>query len=122
MTLLPSVVADNIYHAAGLVWLPVAWFSVHKQHRLKTMAFVATCLLTLGTQVELMQSTGYEHGFLPIMDSHVYPRGLLAYSIVIMIFLLLAHYSPRTEKVIFFAAALSVYILAFCFSMLLMAL
>ena len=118
-----SGLSSSIYHYIDLIWLPVAWFVAHKQHRLKALAFVATCLISLRTQVELMESTGFDTGFLPgIMDSHVYPRGLIAYSVVIMLFLILAHYSPRTEKIVFFAAALSIYILAFCFSMLLMAL
>jgi len=35
---------------------------------------------------------------------------------------LMAYFSPRTDRIVFFAAALSIYILALCGSMLLMAL
>lgn len=111
-----------VYRYVDVLWLPVAWFVAPKVHRWLTLAFVAVSLATFRTQVELMESTGYDTGFLPIMTSHVFPRGMIAWSIVIALFLTAAHFSPRTKPVIFFAAALSVYILAFCFSMLLMAL
>lgn len=115
-------VGNGIYQFIDFLWLPIAWFVAHPQHRWKTMAFILTCLITLRTQVQLMESTGFVTGFLPIMDSHVFPRGMLAYSVIILLFLVMAHFSPRTQGVIFFAASLSIYILAFCFSMLLMAL
>lgn len=115
-------ISSFIYHYVDFLWLPVAWFTVRKRHRWYGIAFVLTCLATFRTQVELMESTGFETGFLPIMDSHIFPRGMIAWSIIIAMFLVLAHFSPRTKEIIFFAAALSIYILAFCFSMLLMAL
>lgn len=115
-------ISGFIYHYVDFLWLPVAWFTVAKQHRWYGQAFVLTSLVTLRTQVELMKSTGYETGFLPFMHSHIFPRGMIAWSIIIALFLILAYFSPRTKPVIFFAASLSIYIFAFCFSMLLMAL
>lgn len=115
-------ISGFIYHYVDFLWLPVAWYTVAKQHRWYAQAFVLTSLATLRAQVELMESTGYETGFLPIMDSNIFPRGMIAWSVIIALFLLLAHFSPKTKEIIFFAASLSIYILAFCFSMLLMAL
>ncbi len=114
--------SQGLYNYIDLLWLPVAWFTVHKHQRLKTIAFITACILTLRTQVELMDSTGFDAGFLPFWDASAYSRGLITYGLVIALFLILAYYSPRTDKVVFFAAALSIYILAFCTSMLLMAL
>lgn len=111
-----------IYQWIDLVWLPIGWFAVHKQHRVKTMAFLITCILTLRTQVELMQSFGLDTGLLPVMDTPLLSRGLIVYSIIIAFFLVLAHYSPRTSKMIFFAACLTIYIFAFCVSMVVMVL
>ncbi len=115
-------ISGVVYHYVDFLWLPVAWFTAHKQHRWYALAFALTSLATLRTQVELMQSTGFETGFLPVMDSNVFPRGMIAWSVIIALFLAVAYFSPRTKESIFFAAALSIYILAFCFSMLLMAL
>lgn len=115
-------ISGFIYHYVDFLWLPAAWFTMARQHRWYGQAFVLTSLVTLRTQVELMKSTGFETGFLPFMNSNVFPRGMIAWSIVIALFLILAHFSPRTKPVIFFAASLSIYIFAFCFSMLLMAL
>lgn len=109
-----------IYDYIGLVWIPVGLVMAHRPHRWLMTAFVVTCLLTLRLQVELMDSTGHPTGFLPIMSSDVYIRGLILYSAVFTLFMILARFSPKTQPTIFFAAALSVYILAFCSSMLLM--
>ena len=111
-----------IYQWIDLLWLPIAWFSVHKQHRIKGIIFVLTCMVTMRTQIELMESTGYGTGIMPLMDSPLYTRGLICYSIIYALFLVLAHYSPRTRKIVFFAAAISIYIFAFCSSMILMVL
>lgn len=109
-----------IYNYAGLFWIPVALLAAHKPHKLMAAGLVVISLLTLRLQVELMESIGYSNGFLPVMASHVSMRGLVVYSLMFALFLLLARFSPRTQNTIFFAAALSVYILTVCFSMLLM--
>src|SRR5690348_15164589 len=122
MSALIDQVSQGIYRYIDFLWLPIAWFTVHENQRWKTIAFVMTCLISLRIQVELMEWTGYDKGFLPVFQSNVYPRGLIVYSIVIMGFLVLAHYSKKTDGFVFFAASLSIYIFAFCFSMILMAL
>ena len=113
---------DIIYQWLDVLWLPVAWLVVHKDHRWMTIAFVVTCMLTLRTQVELMRSIGFETCFLPVLDGDLYARGLIGYGIIIAGFLILAHFSQATGRIIFFTATISVFILAFCFNMLLMVL
>lgn len=114
--------SDLIYQWIDFIWLPIGFMVVRKDQRLMTVAFIFTCLLTLRTQVELIESTGYSTGFLGIMDSPLLGRGMVVYGLVITLFLVLAYYSPRTRGVIFFAATLSMYILAFCLSLLIMTL
>ena len=111
-----------IYQWIDFIWLPIGLFVVHKHQRPLCFAFILTCLVTLRTQVELIESTGFNKGFLDIMDVSMLTRGMLVYSFVIMGFLVLAYYSPRTKGIIFFAALLSIYVLAFCLSMLVMVL
>lgn len=111
---------ELIYQWIDLVWLPIGWFAVHKHQRVKVMAFIITCILTLRTQAELLDSTGYDEGYLPLMHSPVFTRGLIVYSIIIMLFLILAYLSPRTQGIVFFTASITIYIFAFCVSMVLM--
>ena len=111
-----------IFAYIDLLWLPITFFAVHKHQRIKSVIFTVTCLLTLRVQVELMESIDRANGVLPFIESHVFSRGVIFYSVIIALFLVLAHFSPRTEGMIFFAAALSIYILSVCLSMLLMAL
>jgi hypothetical protein len=111
-----------IYQWIDFIWLPIGVIIVQKEQRIMAFAFILTCLLTLRTQVELIESTGFDTGFLGFMESSMLSRGMVVYSIVIMLFLILAHYSPKTRGAIFFAATLSIYIIAFCSSMIIMVL
>ncbi|HEY8190113.1 MAG TPA: hypothetical protein VIF12_05470 [Micavibrio sp.] len=110
------------YQWIDLLWLPVGLATVHKGQRLKTLAFIGVCIMTLRTQIELMESTGHPNGFLHLVHLGIYERGLIIYGLLIGVFLILAHLSPNTRGVIFLAAALSLYIFGFCISMLAMAL
>lgn len=109
-----------IYQWIDLLWLPIGLIAVHKGQRIKTTLFILTCIFTLRTQIELMESTGYPDGILKLVPLGLYERGLIFYGLLIMLFLILAHLSPNTKGVIFLAAALSLYILGFCISMLFM--
>ncbi|PJB71370.1 MAG: hypothetical protein CO093_05320 [Alphaproteobacteria bacterium CG_4_9_14_3_um_filter_47_13] len=111
-----------IYQWIDLIWLPIGWFAVPKQHRFKTLAFIITCILTLRTQVELVESTGFNTGFLPFLDTPVYMRGLIIYSILIAFFLVLAHFSAATHKIVFLTASLAIFFFAFMVSMVVMVL
>ena len=104
------------------IWLPIGWFAVHKQHRLKTTVFIMACILTLRLQVELFEEIGHPTGVLPwsLMESHVLDRGQIVYAVFIMLFLIMAHFSARTDKIIFFAACLSVYFATLLISTLIM--
>ncbi len=111
---------NTIITNLDFVWLPITWFVVHKHQRMKAFLFVLACILTLRLQVELMESVHHPHGMLSLLDSHVLYRGQMIYTLVIIFFLILAHFSPKTEKIVFFAACLSMYFLTFCFSMVMM--
>lgn len=111
-----------IYQWIDFLWLPIAWFAVHKAHRVGMVIFAAVSILTMRTQVELVESTGFVTGFLPVMDSSLFTRGVIVYSVMIAIFLLLAHYSPRATGYLFLAAAVSFYIGEVCLSMIVMVL
>jgi hypothetical protein len=64
-------------------------------------------------QVEIMTSFGFEHGFIGITGFSAYGRALTVYSIFYTIFLILAHFSPNTEGVVFMAACLGIMFMAF---------
>ena len=105
-----------------MLWLPVAALAVNKRHWLLTGGFIAACILSLRLQIEMMESFNYPHGILGLMDAPLFQRGLITYGVIIALFLLLAHFSPRTRPIVFMSAALSVYIIAFCISTIIMAL
>lgn len=110
-----------LYQWIDLLWLPVALVTVHKGQRVLVVAFMLVCILTLRVQVELMHSFGKPGGFTGLLESGAYERGLVTYGIVFALFLILAYFSPRTQGVVFLAATLTIYILTFCLSMLVMA-
>ena len=110
------------YQWIDLIWLPVGWVLVRKEQRIKVMIFFLICMFTLRTQIQLMESIGYPTGILTLLHSALFPRGLVVYSVINAVFLGLLHYFPATKGVFLLAFMLSVYIGAFCVSMLLMAL
>ncbi len=112
---------SHLYQWIDLLWLPVALVTVHKGQRVLTAAFILVCILSMRAQVELMQSFGKPGGFTGLLESGAYERGLVTYGIVFALFLILAYFSPHTKGVIFLAATLTIYILSFCLSMLVMA-
>ncbi len=109
-----------IYQWIDLIWLPVSLFVVHKNQRIKVALYVLSCVMTLRLQVELMEEIDAAHGLLKLMNSHVFHRGLVVYGVFNMLYLILAYFSPRTRPVVFIAASISIYFLAFCSSMILM--
>lgn len=109
-----------IYQWIDLLWIPAALLMVHPGQRVKTVFFILACILTLRLQLELMSSFGYPDGFLGWVGLGLYERGLILYGILFALFLILAHLSPNTRGVIFFAATLSLYFIGFFVSMIAM--
>jgi hypothetical protein len=105
---------DTIYQWLDLLWIPIGVFAVHKEQRIKTAVFIVTCIFTLRTQVKFGESFGFDTGVFSIIDSSLLYRGYVVYGFFIASFILLAFFSPKTEKIIVFAAAISMYLLAFC--------
>ena len=95
------------------LWIPAAIFIVHKKQRIKAVLFILVCMLSLRLQAEMIEMTGFNTGFTGLFDSSVFKRGQIFYSICIGIYLILSYYSPRTSGVIYMAASLSIYFMAF---------
>lgn len=107
---------------ADVIWIPIAAVSVHKGQRIKAVAFVLFCMLTMRIQDELIRDTGYETGYLNFMQSDIFNRAQIVYSVFIVLYLILSHYSPHTKGVVYMAASISIYFMAFITSMLVMVL
>jgi hypothetical protein len=110
----------EIYQWIDLFWIPVACLACRKGHRLMGAAFTGICAFSLRMQVELMDTTGHPYGWFGAIPFDAYQRGLFIYGCVIALFLALAHYAPGTLQSVFLAAMLSVYLLAFAASMIVM--
>lgn len=111
-----------IYQWIDLLWLPIGLIAAHQGQRLATSVFILTCIVTLRTQLEIMAEIDHPQGFFGLWNLGLYERGLIIYGLLITLFLILVHLSPRTKGVIFLAAMISLYILGFCVSMLAMVL
>lgn len=105
-----------LYSWIDLIWIPIAWFVIGKGKKIKGILFVLSCVFTLRLQVELMQEIGKPTGILPFLDFPVLERGYLTYGVAISLFLLLSHYSRKEDPFVYIAAAITVYIAAFCLS------
>ncbi len=112
----------DIHAWLDLIWLPVALLTVHKGQRIKSSAFVLSCILTLRLQVEIIEGMGFKTGILGFLDSSLYHRGLVLYSLFIMLFLLLSWFSPNTKGYLYLAVSISLFFMAFTASSFIMVL
>ncbi|MGB0720043.1 MAG: hypothetical protein ACPGRX_06195 [Bdellovibrionales bacterium] len=103
-----------------LIWLPVALVIVHKPQRFIALGMLAACMVMMRMQIELMESTGYAHGMLPLLKMHAWYRGMAVYSLFYAGYLALAFYSRGGERVIFMAASISIFFAAMISSTLVM--
>lgn len=112
---------DLYYQWIDCLWLPISMFMVQRGRRLMTLAFICACILTLRTQIELMEGIGHPKGIMGLMPGlGLYERGLIVYGLLIGLFLILAKLSPKTSGMVYLAVIITIYLFAFCGSMLLM--
>lgn len=113
---------QTLYHNIDLLWVPVALVTMEKGKRLATVGFVLSCSLLLRLEQEMLERTGHANGFFGIIETGSYGRGLIVYSVFIMLFLALAYFSPGSSRIVHFAASITILIAAFCVSAIIMAL
>lgn len=106
----------NFMDWIDLVWVPLALIALRKGQRFKGVMFVLSCIFSLRLQIELMQEIGYPDGILPFVNYPMLYRGFIAYDAFIAIFLILSHISREKDPYVFIAAAITVFIAAFCVS------
>ena len=104
---------ESLYFWADAIWMPIAYFGVHKKHRWWALGFVIASMTLIRLQAEIMVYIGYGNGIMGFMTSNVHTRGIAVSSCYYILFLLLAHFSPRTEGVVFMAACLSLFFAIF---------
>lgn len=108
------------YQWVDFLWIPVAIAVTHGQQRYFAVLFVLFCALSLRMQREFLDSFRLSDGVTNFFSLTPYARGLLVYAIFTMLFFLLSYISPNTRGVIYMAAAISIYLLAFCISSVIM--
>ena len=95
------------------IWLFIAFFAVHKDHRRTAVLFVFGCMALMRMQAELMVSIGYPNGILFFMDSHVFNRGLVIYTVCYLIYLAVVHFSAKNDKSIVMASSIGMFFMVF---------
>lgn len=111
-----------IYLWIDTIWLPIAFFAVHKSHRWWAIGFVLGSMVLIRLLAEIFTYIGYPQGIMEIMKSNVHTRGLAVSSIFYMLFILIAHFSKNTQGVVFMAACLSFFFMIFVTSSIVMVL
>ena len=105
-----------IFEWIDLIWVPVAAIAVHTGQRVKAVAFVLACVFVMRLQIQLMEDIGFPGGFFDVMVTPLYIRGLITYSLFILGYLLLSYYSPETDRFVYMAASITIFVAAFCVS------
>ena len=112
---------DLFYQWIDCLWLPIALITLRRDRWLIISGFIIANILTLRTQIELMQGIGHPNGIMGLLPGlGLYERGLIVYGLLTGLFLILAKFSPKTSSMVFLAVSITIYLFAFCGSMLLM--
>jgi hypothetical protein len=102
----------QIYPHIDLVWFPLALLAAHRHQRVIVILFLAACMLMMRLLIELIESTGYTHGFLGLLHAPLLTRGLAVYSVFYALYLLIAFLSPGSFKVVLMAASITIFFAA----------
>lgn len=102
----------QVYPYMDLIWIPVFFYVVHRHQRLIALAFLGGCMLMMRLLVELVEGTGYAHGFLGLLQSSLFTRGLAVYSFFYAVYLLIVRFSPGSFRVVLLAASISIFFAA----------
>lgn len=117
-----ALTSQSLYAWIDLLWVPIALLTMERGKKIFTCGFVLSCSLLLRLQVELLQQLGYPRGFLGLVETSIFTRGLVTYAAFIALFLILAYYSPGSDKTVHLAASITILIIAFCVSLFVMVL
>ncbi len=110
------------YQWIDLIWLPVAFYIVRREQRWWAIGLIASCMLMMRLEIELMEEIGYPHGLIGLMKSSVHNRLLVLYSLVYIAFFTLAHYSKNSTGTVFLAATISIFFMVLVLSVFVMVL
>ena len=94
------------------VWIFVAGLVVHKAQRVKAMIFCVVAIVTMLLQIELVLSFNIDAGLTGWWEMPVDQRGIIGWSVAILCYLLLSWASPASRGVLYFAASMSIYLIA----------
>tara|TARA_R110001592_G_scaffold3525_18_gene20023 strand:- start:8231 stop:8578 length:348 start_codon:yes stop_codon:yes gene_type:complete len=109
-----------IYYWIDVIWIPILFFGVHKKHRWWALGFVISTMILIRLQSEIMTHIGYEYGIIGYMTINVHTRLLAVSSFFYALYLLMAHFSSKTQGVVFMAASLSFFFMIFLIGSLVM--
>ncbi len=98
------------------LWIPLALLFVHKGQKLKAAAFIIVSMIVMRLQIQIFESIGGPKGITGWIDTPLMVRGYLIYGFFFLLFLILSYFSPRTRGVIYLAASLSIFFMAFTVS------
>lgn len=113
---------DTILQWIDLIWAPIIFFTANKKVRVKGVIFVLACVFMLRLQVQLMTEIGFNAGILTFIQWPALYKGMAIYGFFIGVITLLNALSKDTDPYVFIAASISVFILSFCISSVVMVL
>lgn len=96
-----------------LIWLPLAYFAAHKNHRRTALLCIMGCALLMRMQVEMVVTMGYPRGVLNILDIQAFNRGLIIYTIFYITYLVFLHMSSESDKSVVLASSIGMFFMVF---------
>ena len=102
----------DYYSWLDALWLPVLFFLLHEKQKLWGVGLAVTNMIMMRMLIELMGWIGYPDGFFGLLDYSLLTRGLALYSLVYLVYLTIALYSPKSEGPLFLGMSIGVFFTA----------
>lgn len=103
----------NPLHWLDLIWIPVIFFGVHKVHRWWALGFITGSIIIVHLVTEVFVAIDYERGIMGVLQTDVHTRAFFVSSAFYVVFLIMAHFSRKTQGIVFMAASLSIFFMIF---------
>ena len=81
--------AGELYNWIDLLWIPVALLVLPRNQWLEALFVIFCAVIMLRLQVELVAVLGWDGGFTGYLPYDPYIKGLIAYSIIIAVYMIL---------------------------------
>lgn len=111
---------DIIYQWLDLIWIPIALVVLPRKQWVEALVLIACSAVMLRLQIDMVEQYGKPGGITGWLPFDLYHKGLIAYSLVIVVYIIASLMLYRHGWLIHLSLAIGVFFNAFIISTIVM--